>query len=191
MRSIRQHKLEPTLEDVPDRLPVDAGGLHSHVRDPLRGQPISQLHRLATEVCNRRTFLTLADDECLLRVRELRCLHRLPSSSQPWESNGKTLTSNEGVLRGQITASMASALSLLPMMKSPVSILITASRIRAALQIWPQRSSAGARPTPKSAPVVRGSAFLRVANRQGDQGRQARRRSLQHRANSYRYRQPD
>ena len=25
-----------TLQDVPDRLPVDAGGLHRHVRDPLR-----------------------------------------------------------------------------------------------------------------------------------------------------------
>jgi len=43
MRSIREHQLEPALEDVPDRLPVDAGGLHCYVRDPLRRQPIRQL----------------------------------------------------------------------------------------------------------------------------------------------------
>jgi len=43
VRSIRQHQLEPALQDVPDRLPVDAGGLHRYVRDPLRRQPIRQL----------------------------------------------------------------------------------------------------------------------------------------------------
>src|ERR1700674_5824549 len=38
VRSIREHQLEPALQDVPDRLPVDAGGLHRYVRDPLRRQ---------------------------------------------------------------------------------------------------------------------------------------------------------
>jgi hypothetical protein len=46
VRSIREHQLEPALQDVPDRLPVDAGGLHRYVRDPLRRQPIPQLQQI-------------------------------------------------------------------------------------------------------------------------------------------------
>jgi hypothetical protein len=46
VRSIRKHQLEPALQDVPNRLPVDAGGLHRYVRDPLRRQPIRQLQQI-------------------------------------------------------------------------------------------------------------------------------------------------
>ena len=35
--SIREHKLEPALQNVPDRLPVDACRLHRHVRDAVTG----------------------------------------------------------------------------------------------------------------------------------------------------------
>ena len=45
--SIREHKLEPALQHVPDRLPVDAGRLHRHVRDALPRQPIRQLQKIA------------------------------------------------------------------------------------------------------------------------------------------------
>jgi hypothetical protein len=45
VRSIRKHQFEPTLQDVPHRLPVDAGGFHRYVRDPLR-QPIRQLQQI-------------------------------------------------------------------------------------------------------------------------------------------------
>jgi hypothetical protein len=46
MRSIREHQLQPAVQDVPDRLPVDARGLHRYVRDPLRRQPIPQLQQI-------------------------------------------------------------------------------------------------------------------------------------------------
>jgi hypothetical protein len=46
VRSIREHQLEPALQDVPDRLPVDASGLHRYARDPLRRQPIRELQQI-------------------------------------------------------------------------------------------------------------------------------------------------
>jgi hypothetical protein len=46
MSSIREHKLEPTLQHVPDRLLVDARSLHRHVRDSLACQPISKLQKV-------------------------------------------------------------------------------------------------------------------------------------------------
>ena len=39
---VAQRQLEVVLEHVPDRLPIDAGGLHRHVRDRVRGQPVAQ-----------------------------------------------------------------------------------------------------------------------------------------------------
>src|SRR3954453_9471714 len=39
---VAQRQLEVVLEHVPDRLPVDAGGLHRHMRDAVRGQPVTQ-----------------------------------------------------------------------------------------------------------------------------------------------------
>src|SRR5271166_3057045 len=44
---ICEHKLEPALQHMPDRLPVDASGLHCHVRDALRRQPIRQFQKIA------------------------------------------------------------------------------------------------------------------------------------------------
>jgi hypothetical protein len=52
VRSIREHQFEPALQDVPDRLPVDTGGLHRYVRDPLHRQPIRQLHQIPR--CRRK-----------------------------------------------------------------------------------------------------------------------------------------
>ncbi len=46
MSSIREHKLEPTLQQVPDRLPVDARSLHRYVRDSLACQPIRKLQKV-------------------------------------------------------------------------------------------------------------------------------------------------
>ena len=40
--SVDQHQLEVVLEHVPDRLPIHAGRLHHHLRDPVRGQPVTQ-----------------------------------------------------------------------------------------------------------------------------------------------------
>jgi len=40
VRGVRQHQLElPIIQDVPHWLPVNAGRLHRHVRDPERDQP--------------------------------------------------------------------------------------------------------------------------------------------------------
>ena len=39
---VAQHALKGVLEDRPDRLPVDPGCLHRHVRDAVRAQPIAQ-----------------------------------------------------------------------------------------------------------------------------------------------------
>ena len=39
---VDEHQLEVVFEDLPDRLPVDAGGLHRNVRDGERPQPIRQ-----------------------------------------------------------------------------------------------------------------------------------------------------
>ena len=47
VRSIRERKLEPALQNVPDRLPVDACRLHRHVRDAVPSQPIRQLQKIA------------------------------------------------------------------------------------------------------------------------------------------------
>jgi len=44
--------------------------------------------RNAYKLANR-ALSQVPDDERLLRVRELRCLHRLPSSRQPREPTGK------------------------------------------------------------------------------------------------------
>ena len=46
MSSIREHKLEPTLQHMPDRLPVDARGLHRHVRNSLARQPIRKFQKI-------------------------------------------------------------------------------------------------------------------------------------------------
>ncbi len=45
--------------------------------------------RLAADLGNRHTFITLLQNERLLGVRKLRCLHRLPFLSQPGKSTGK------------------------------------------------------------------------------------------------------
>jgi hypothetical protein len=45
MPRVAQRELEVVLEDVPDRLPVDAGGFHRDMRDPVRGQPVAQRHQ--------------------------------------------------------------------------------------------------------------------------------------------------
>ena len=49
MPRVDQQALELVLEDRPHRLPVHAGGLHRHVRDAMRRQPVAQrqqpLHR--------------------------------------------------------------------------------------------------------------------------------------------------
>ena len=39
---VAERQLEVVFEQLPDRLPVDAGGLHRDVRDLMRGQPIAQ-----------------------------------------------------------------------------------------------------------------------------------------------------
>ncbi len=39
---VDQQQLEVILEDVPDRLPVDAGGLHGDLLDPVGAKPIAQ-----------------------------------------------------------------------------------------------------------------------------------------------------
>ena len=46
MSGISEHELEPTLQHVPDRLPVDARSLHRYVRDPLGRQPIRELQKI-------------------------------------------------------------------------------------------------------------------------------------------------
>jgi len=46
MSRIRKYELEPTLQHVPDRLPVDARGLHRYVRDPLGRQPIREFQKI-------------------------------------------------------------------------------------------------------------------------------------------------
>ena len=51
MRSIRQNKLETLLQHVPDRLPVDAGRLHGHLRHTRRLQPIRQFQKPAGRRC--------------------------------------------------------------------------------------------------------------------------------------------
>jgi hypothetical protein len=43
---VDQHQVESTLEQVPDRLPGDAGGLHGEVADPPLGQPVGQLEEV-------------------------------------------------------------------------------------------------------------------------------------------------
>jgi hypothetical protein len=45
--SVDQPELEVVLEQVVDRLPVDARGLHRHVRDTQTLEPISQRQQLA------------------------------------------------------------------------------------------------------------------------------------------------
>jgi hypothetical protein len=60
---------------------------------------------LPADLLNRHAVITLPDDERLLGVRELRCLHRGLSSVQPDESHRKTLIPNEGVWWGQINGS--------------------------------------------------------------------------------------
>ncbi len=49
----------------------------------------------------RLSVLTLLDDERLLRVRELRCLHRFPLLFPAKEMARKTLTHFEGILGRQ------------------------------------------------------------------------------------------
>src|SRR5690606_6504355 len=44
---------------------------------------------LAADLRHRRAFLTLLQDERLLRLRELRCLHRLPTLFRPGKRTGK------------------------------------------------------------------------------------------------------
>lgn len=44
---------------------------------------------LSTDLGNRRAFLPLLDDERLLRVLKLRCLHLIPLLSQPGNRSGK------------------------------------------------------------------------------------------------------
>jgi hypothetical protein len=39
---VGEHQLERLLEHMPDRLPVDAGGLHRDVRHLVFGEPVSQ-----------------------------------------------------------------------------------------------------------------------------------------------------
>src|SRR5881394_2234971 len=55
--SVRQHQLEVTLENVPDRLPVDAGRLHGHVCTPVRRQPIRQRMQAGRRRRERPDFL--------------------------------------------------------------------------------------------------------------------------------------
>ena len=45
--------------------------------------------RLAKNLGNRRAFLTLLQDECLLRLRELRCLHHSQLLFQPGNASRK------------------------------------------------------------------------------------------------------
>jgi hypothetical protein len=45
--------------------------------------------RLATDLSNRCAFLALLQDERLLRLRELRCLHAIPLLSQPGKTSRK------------------------------------------------------------------------------------------------------
>jgi hypothetical protein len=42
MPRVAQGELDVVFQDVPNRLPVDAGGLHRHVRDAMSGQPVTQ-----------------------------------------------------------------------------------------------------------------------------------------------------
>ena len=51
---------------------------------------------LPADIRHRRAFLTLADDERFLGVRELRCLHRLSVLLPATGITRKTLTSKEG-----------------------------------------------------------------------------------------------
>src|ERR1700746_1578440 len=47
MRGIRQYQLElPIIEDMPDRLPVDAGRLHRHMSTFVGSQPLGQSQKL-------------------------------------------------------------------------------------------------------------------------------------------------
>ena len=47
---VDQRQVEPPLQQVPDRLPVDAGRLHRGVGDPLGGEPVGQLQESAVMV---------------------------------------------------------------------------------------------------------------------------------------------
>ena len=55
MSSIREHKLEPTLQHVPDRLLVDARSLHRHVRDSWPASQSASCRRSCVAVEKRRT----------------------------------------------------------------------------------------------------------------------------------------
>jgi hypothetical protein len=58
---VDQQALEVVFEDRPGRLPVDAGGLHHHLLDPVRSQPIAQAEQSADRGGELRdVFLTLA-----------------------------------------------------------------------------------------------------------------------------------
>ena len=57
--------------------------------------------RLPADLRHPRPILTLLNNERLLRVRELRCLHRFRSSSPSQEMARKTLTRFDGILRKQ------------------------------------------------------------------------------------------
>jgi hypothetical protein len=44
---VDQQALEVVFKDRPRRLPIDAGGLHHHLLNPVRGQPIAQAEQAA------------------------------------------------------------------------------------------------------------------------------------------------
>jgi hypothetical protein len=44
---VRQHELETLFQDMPDRFPVDAGGLHGNVCAGMRRQPVRQRQEAA------------------------------------------------------------------------------------------------------------------------------------------------
>ena len=62
MLSVGQHPLETVLPQVPDRFPVDAGGLHCHGRATVVLQPVGQLPQAAGGGGNDRTSCASGGD---------------------------------------------------------------------------------------------------------------------------------
>jgi len=57
MHGVREHQLELAIEDVPDRPPVHAGGLHRHMGHVERRQPLRQQQQLAGRRAERSNLL--------------------------------------------------------------------------------------------------------------------------------------